>query len=306
MDTPARLTLPPNPPGIRMLTNIEALGLNRRSPIATAFPPSNCVTCKGRKWFLWRDKAGQPAEYDCDCDNQYLLFRSLLNSGVPLNYQRLGWADYTALSDDVVGQVGDFLTHRDAFITAGFGLVLHGSRGNGKTLLANLLVKSMIGDGISCYSTTFADMVEAFAGGWRDPEREQWFNNTVRNARVLYIDDVGREYVKDRFGDAAKSDEQRQQQAMADNRPGSMKETLLESVIRHRVGNSLPTFVSTNFTPEQITTGYGGHTMSLLGEKSIFIKVTGADSRPDMRLREQDLVIAGMTRPVVIDTIAAL
>ncbi len=307
MQTPTRAQLPPLPKGIRLLTNVESQNLNRRSQIASAYTPDRCVTCKGRKWFLWRDtRTGQPTEYDCPCPDQYMLFRMLLHSGIPLAYQRLGWSDYSHLDPKVVDDVGRYIENRDRFIDAGFGMVLHGSRGNGKTLLANLLLKEMVADGIPCYATTFDDLVEAFAGGWRDPEQERWFNQTVRSARVLYVDDVGREYAKDRFGSAKLSEEERRTKAMADNRPGSMKETLLESVVRHRVGNCLPTFVSTNFTPEQITTGYGGHTMSLLSEKSILVEVTGADRRNKIRLREEQFVIDGLSRPIVIDGIGAL
>ena len=301
-----RAQLPPLPPGIRMLTNVEAQSLNERIPLAKAHTPARCVTCFGRKTFLWRDPAGgpDPVEFDCPCNDQYMAFRALLNSGIPLSYQRLGWGDYSQISDHTLAEIGRYLQHRDGFINAGFGMVLWGSRGNGKTLAANLLIKQFIGAGINCYATTFADMVDAFAGGWRDPVKEAWFHRTVRNARVLYVDDVGREYVKDRFGDATKSDDEIRRAAQADNRPGSVKETLLEAVIRHRTANSLPTFVTTNFTPDQIANGYGGHTMSLLSEKAITVEVTGADFRPNFNRREADLVAAGMTRPIVIESIA--
>jgi ATPase family associated with various cellular activities (AAA) len=298
-----RAQLPPLPRGIQMLTTDASQSLNRRMPIARAYTPSKCVTCSGKKFFLWRDPEGgpEPVLYDCPCDDQYLLFRWLLNSGIPLTYQRLGWSDYTYLSEAAMTEAAQYLEHRDAFINAGFGMVLWGSRGTGKTLLANLLLKEFTGDGVGCYSTTFADMVDAFAGGWHDPAQEAWFNRTLRNARVLYIDDVGREYSKDRFADAAKSDDQIRSAALADNRPGSMKETLLEAVVRHRTANSLPTFVSTNFTPDQISQGYGGHTMSLLSEKAVFVEVSGADRRNEMRRRETDFIAKSMVRPIVIE-----
>lgn len=301
-----RAQLPPLPKGIRMLTNDEVTSLHRRIPISTAYTPQRCVTCSGRRTFLWRDPDGgpDPVEYDCPCPDQYLAFKYLLNAGIPLTYQRLGWGDYTYMSEAALAETARFLQSRDAFLNAGFGMVLYGTRGNGKTLLANLLLKEFCADGISCYSTTFADMVDDFATGWGDKAHEAWFKRTVRNARVLYIDDVGREYSKDRFADAAKSEEQVRAAALADNRPGSVKETLLEATIRYRTANSLPTFVSTNFTPEQVANGYGGHTMSLLGEKSVFVGVTGADRRNEMRVRDSDLIVKGMTRPIVIERLS--
>lgn len=293
-----RAQLPPLPPGIRMLKNGEADMLARRQP--SPFTVKNCVTCHGTKVFAWRDETNAAVEFDCPCADQYLLHRYLSHSGVLLNYQRLGWSDFAHLDDSVGALIFDYIDHQQHYVSAGFGLVLHGPRGNGKTLLGNLLTKRLIGDGVTCFATSFDDMVENFADGWRDTEQKHWFTRTVRNAQVLFIDDVGREYKADRFADASKTVEERRSNATADNRPGSMKETLLESVIRHRVGSCLPTIITTNLTEEQILHGYGGHTVSLLAEKSIFVNVPGIDRRPEMNRREVDLIKQGMTRPVVI------
>lgn len=297
---PTPLTLPPLPRGVRLLTNAESQALDARSKM-TGFSVANCITCRGRKTFLWKAPDGTPATYACPCADQYLTFRYLLNAGVPLSYQRLGWADYEHLSGAVVERLGSFFTNRQRYLDAGFGMVLHGSRGNGKTLLANLILKELLADGISCYSTTFADMISNFMDSWRDKEQRRWFSQTVRNAAVLYIDDVGREYQtgSDRY--LSQQDRKEQRAAHHDTRPGAVRETMLEEVIRYRVGNCLPTFVSTNFSPEDVESGYGGHTMSLLSEKAIFVEVTGADRRPEIREREEQYLLAGMTRPIVID-----
>lgn len=298
MTATTRLTLPRPPRTIRTLYNDEARVLDRRAKLS--FTPTKCVTCLGQRWFLWRDDQGNPAEYDCNCKDQYRLYRYLSHSGVPLNYQRLGWDDVEHVSPEVIEQVRDYGENRLSYVNAGFGLVVHGSKGNGKSLLAYLLVKRLIADGLACFATQFADMVDSYALTWRDTEQEEWFVSTVRNAEVLFINDVGREYRADRFGEATKTDEEKRGRASADNRPGSFKETLLESVIRHRTASALPTLIDTNYTREQLLAGYGGHTMSLLAEKSIFINVTGPDRRSEMSRREAEYIRQGLKRPVVI------
>jgi DNA replication protein DnaC len=175
----------------------------------------------------------------------------------------------------------EYVENREAYIGRGLGLVLTGSRGTGKTLLANLLVKDLISHGVTCYATTFSDMIESFAEGWRDREVSRWFSQRVRNAQVLLIDDLGRERNKG---------------------PESVGDNMLESTIRYRVANNLPTLITTNLTEADVGTGYGGHTMSLLSEKAIFLPVPGADARkhavPSRAMKEIRLGIN--QRPVVI------
>lgn len=299
-DPTPRAQLPDLPPAIRSLTNVEARNLNARN--RARFTPDRCLTCNGQRWFRWLDASRQhEVDYDCRCDDQYVLYRYLSHANIPLAYQRLGWGDLTHLADEVIAQTADYLDHQDAYVRAGFGMVIHGSRGNGKTLLAYLLVKQMIGSGVNVYATTFADMVSAFRDTFNDKDQQRWFAQTIRNAGVLYIDDVGREYKPDRYAEAALSEEEKARRAAReDNRPGSVRETMLEAVIRHRVSNAQPTIITTNFTPDQIHSGYGGHTMSLLGEKSVFVEATGIDRRQEMNRREMDYVRRGLTRPVVI------
>jgi DNA replication protein DnaC len=298
--TITRATLPPPPSTIRSLTNEEARVLDSRMPLRPSV--ARCITCHGKRSFRWLDDSRQnEVEYECPCVDQFVLVRYLSHCGIPLNYQRMDWADLTA--PEVAGAFAEVATYLDShehFINAGFGMVFHGSKGNGKTLLAHLMLKSLIAKGAKVYATTFADLVGEFMGSWKDKDQERWFNRTIRNAGVLYIDDLGREFKADRFGGATLTEEQRQAQASADNRMGSPKETLLESVIRHRVANCQPTIISTNYTEGEMLGGYGGHTMSLLAERSTFVEVKGADRRSEMTRRESEYIRRGLTRPVVL------
>lgn len=298
MTTTTRAQLSPPPRTIRTLTDRESHALDARTQMR-AFTPANCITCHGAKTFRWLSDQGivvaghRVLDYDCRCVDQYVLLRYLLHCGIPLGYQRLGWSDLTYLSDDASSAAMDYIDHQQAYVSAGFGLVIWGDRGNGKSLLAYLLLKRLIADGVNVYATTFADMVSNFRGTWRDKEQEAWFSSTVRNAGVLFIDDLGREYTPGQAG-------QVQQPQREDNRPGAVAESMLEAVIRGRVSNAQPTIITTNFTPEQIQHGYGGHVTSLLGEKAIYVEVTGTDRRQEMNRRELEYAKQGLTRPLVL------
>jgi DNA replication protein DnaC len=95
---------------------------------------------------------------------------------------------------------------------------------------------------------------------------------------VLAIDDIGKEH----------------------RGRSELVEAMVDQVVRYRVSNSKPTFITTNLTPEQIQQGYGGYVMSLLSEQADFIALHGQDFRPQRReiaRREADL---GLTRPITV------
>lgn len=275
-----RHQLPPLPKTIRTLTNDESRALNFRFPDSQK-TVEDCQTCLGRKTFRWwSPDRTEIVEYDCNCVDQYLLHRWLSHRGILKSYQRLGWGDlFNGLSEDVVAAIGDYVEHRQGYVNAGVGIIFTGTKGNGKTMLANLLLKQMIAEGENVYATTFSDMIDLFAGGWQDREQSRWFERTVRNAGVLFIDDLGRERNKG---------------------PASVGENMLETIARARVGNSQPMIITTNMPEEEIHKGYGDHVLSLLSERSVIIKVTGDDRRVQTHQRLLDEVRQGLCRPVTL------
>lgn len=268
----------PDIPTLPGLTNAQAMILNARYP-SSRQTVANCMTCGGSKTFRWLGPDGQPADYECPCADQYRLSRWLWHCGVLPRWQRLGWKDYTQLPAKVIEASMDYLTNLDRYRSAGIGLMLTGPKGTGKTLLAHLILKEAIGKGVDVYATTFTQMIDEFAGGWRDKEQGQWFNRRVRDAGLLFIDDLGRERNKGE---------------------GTVGENMLETVVRHRVGCLLPTIITTNIEHGNIETTYGGHTVSLLSESAMHIEVPGLDSRVSMREREEGYLKMGLIRPVVL------
>lgn len=295
--TSSRAQLPPLPTTIGTLNNADAADLNRRRP-DTIHTPAQCKTCGGDRVFLWyadlHSRDDDVVEYDCPCVDQYLLLRWLSHCGVYESYARLGWADLISPDPKVVEQITEYVDHRQAYLARGLGLVLTGPRGTGKTMLSNLLLKDLISHGVDCYATTFGDLIQNFASGFgrseTKPERE-WFERRVRNAKVLLIDDLGREKKQQQ-----RVDERGQTKVTTD-----LAENTLESVIRYRVGCNMPTLMTTNLTEQEVAMGYGGHTMSLLTEKSIFLTVPGADYRAPIQSRTMKEIRLGIKqRPVVL------
>ncbi len=146
-------------------------------------------------------------------------------------------------------------------------------------MLATLLLKSLLASGADCYFTQFNEMLTFFSDGWRDAEEKAWFTKKVRNAGVLVVDDMGREY-KGR---------------------SEIAEAMFDTVIRARVAASRPTIITTNYTPEQMLQGYGGNILSLLSEVNVEVHLPGADYRKQARERLlKDKADGITTYPIVV------
>ena len=271
--------LPPLPQGCRTLTDPEATRLRQQFPDLWADPSKSCLTC-GKTGSFKERQDGQVVDVECNCVAQWKMHRWLLNAGIGLRYQRYTWTDAVGVDGGVVGEIVNYASHAEANISSGTGLTLWSQdKGTGKTLLATLLLKDLLASGADGYFTQFNEMLDAFSAGWRSEEERSWFTRRVRNAGVLVVDDMGREY-KGR---------------------AEVAEAMFDTVIRARVAASRPTIITTNYTPEQMLSGYGHNILSLLSESNIEVHVPGRDFRPQARERLMADRADGITTyPIVV------
>lgn len=273
--------LPAPPSALRSLTDPEAERLRQQYPDLWANPNKTCLTCGKAGSFKARDGAsGDIVDVACDCLSQWKMHRWMLNAGIGLRYQRYTWMDAVGIDPGVQMAVMEYIDEADANISTGTGLTLWSQdKGTGKTLLANLVLKALLARGHDGYFTQFNEMLNFFADTWRDADERRWFTKKVRNAGVLVVDDMGREY-KGR---------------------AEVAEAMFDQIIRARVSASRPTWITTNYTPEQMTQGYGGNILSLLSEVNIDVHLPGRDFRPQARERlVRDRQDGITTYPVVI------
>jgi DNA replication protein DnaC len=273
--------LPALPDSIRTLTNEEAQRLNRLG--FNAHTPENCLTCRGTKTFQWWSDASRTEviEWKCNCIDQWRLHRYLTHSGVPVLYQRLGWGDLTGVDDSALELIGDYLEYADVNMSQGRGMVLYGNPGTGKTLLGMLILKTLIAKGHEGRSLSFIEMLDQFQSTFRNDEERERFFASVRNAPVLLLDDVGKEY---------RGRTERME----------LIRTAFDGILRHRVANQLPTIVTTNAALGQLEGDYGG-VLGLIEGSSISHRFQGDDfRRTQMEERTLDEAKRKLVRPVVI------
>jgi DNA replication protein DnaC len=145
-------------------------------------------------------------------------------------------------------------------------------------MFAALLAKEVVSTGVRAYMDTLQGIVDAYTAGWTSKADRDGFLKHITDVAVLGVDDIGREYQGGR----------------------GVNTRALEQVLRHRAQHGLVTIVTTNYTPEEVSTGYGGHIVSVLSESSDVLEFGGVDLRPkilERQKRERDL---GLTRPLVI------
>jgi DNA replication protein DnaC len=256
----------------RYLSDPEAERLYRNHPKLGRSYEKHCPTCDKRGTYHWRGGV-----HDCDCEYQLQLHKWYLASGIGTTYQRLDWDDYAGPTKVLDGVV-KYLDRRADFLRQGMGLYFLGPFGTGKTMLANLVLKELIKDGLTCWATTFSQTVEMFTAGWSDKADQKYFQAKFINSEVLLLDDVGKELRGTRI---------------------NLAETTFDAILRQRVQAGRTTFITTNMNPAEIEDGYGAAILSLIREKSLELLFSGDDFRVNARERGIDEVLKGEVRPIV-------
>ena len=201
----------------------------------------------------------------------------MLNAGIPLNYQRLGWDDVKAVPRSIVDQVMAYALQAARAIASGRNLILWSkSPGTGKTLLLALLAKFLMANGWQVHFSQFNEVLDLFTSSWRDKDEKEHWTRRVRNVDVLAMDDMGKEN-KGRI---------------------DVVDDMVDRIIRSRVSDAAPTIITSNRSPQEIQEGYGVYAMSLLTEAADFIEVTGADYRPVRRELSRQEAELGLARPI--------
>lgn len=267
----------PLPPAIQTLSTENTERLRKRYP-DLQMSLAGCRTCQGTR--RYRIRTGETiTENECDCESQFKLHRALLNAGIDLHYQRLSWTDCVAIPASAEGCALDYYDHASGYAASGIGLLFHGAKGTGKTLLITLLMKMLLGGGFDVQFITFQELIDTYTQSWRDAEEKAWFEKRVRNAGILGIDDVGRES-KGRM---------------------EIVESMFDHIVRARVSASRPTLITTNRSLEELRTFYRSNVVSLLDESSIKHEFTGDDFRPTLNVRKIADARAGIVRPITLD-----
>lgn len=206
----------------------------------------------------------------CNCADQLQRYKHYLNAGIGLTYQRLNWNDYFG-DRNAQAFVKGYIDALDVNMLEGRGFAMFGKAGTGKTMLASFALKEAVRRGIECYMTTAKDYIENTKRGWNNAKYAKWYKRKIDAARVLVLDDLGKE-IEGGFG--AKG---------ADYAIGQ-----IENLLRVRTQQSRPTIVTTNLScPSGLETAYNKYVLSLFTESFDLVRVDGEDMREKARERRR-------------------
>jgi DNA replication protein DnaC len=271
------LGLEPNPEAVLPLSTNDHRRLEETYQDLWADPGKSCITC-GKDGEILTIRGGEEVTVRCDCTEQWMLHLWMLNAGLGLSYQRLGWEQADGISDEILVPINDYLQDADALTRIGHGLTLWGPPGTGKTLLLTLIQRRLMALGYDTYFCLFNQLVNLHTAGWRSDEQRQWFERRIMNAGHLFIDDMGKENV---------------------NR-GEIVGSLVDELLRHRIQHGRPTFVSANLAPEVMEDRYYTGTLGLFQEVNRIVEIQGASYREHRREQMANQARRGIRYPVVI------
>lgn len=240
--------------------------------IAATFPASRgCPTCDDNGYYILE---GQ--RFECDCEIQKLLQRHYLAANIPVEYHDICFEHFFGDNRaEVLPVVTDYLHSFDDHFHYGLGLTFAGPYGTGKSFMMASILKEIVKQGRTAYFITFEEFVLHFGATWNDESSKRLMSDTLKRAEVLGLDEL-------------KTDERNQNGFLAD---------ALQSIIRHRTSNLLPTLITTNLTPDKQEVHFK-KAYSLLNGKNSTIILSGEDVRPRVKEISEGLVERGERRPI--------
>lgn len=261
------------------ISSADLARLKSQNPDLWTDPHAECRTCRKQGSYRTILADGTQEVVPCDCVQQWGLYIYLLNAGVGIHYQRLGWQHARGITESVREQVQDYIANAAAYVAQGYGLTFWSScRGSGKTLLATLVLKSLLAQGYDGYSCLFNQLLTLHTAGWRDADARRWFEYRVANAGVLHVDDMGKENP---------------------NR-SEVVGALVDEILRTRIANARPTIITTNLSLAELGQRYYSDVISLFAECNEPIEVPGEDYRPQYREEFKKNTAAGIVYPVTV------
>jgi DNA replication protein DnaC len=270
-------SLDPNPDACMPLSTSDWKRLQETHSGLWADPEITCLTCEKQGEFRTiRD--GQEVSMWCDCVEQWKLHLWMLNAGIGLAYQRLGWEQAEGVSDQALVPIDGYLREVDVLSGIGHGLTLWGPPGTGKTLLLTLIQRKLMELGFDTYFILFNQLVNLHTAGWRDDGARRYFERRVMNAEHLFIDDMGKE----------------------NSNRGEIVGSLVDEILRHRIQHGRTTFVSANLSPETMEDRYYTGTLGLFQEVNRIIEIQGESFREHRRELLANQARRGIRWPVVI------
>lgn len=147
-------------------------------------------------------------------------------------------------------------------LARGYGLLLTGDNGAGKTIFISYIQTQALKRGRSVYYTTLTRLDADIKRGFRDPQADRRLRYMLE-ADIIAVDEVGKEGYKQ----------------------DSWLNTQFEDILKSRYDNGEPVLLASNLSVEDIVKMYGPSVESMLEGKYTKVPLTAGDFRKTSRDR---------------------
>lgn len=199
----------------------------------------------------------------------------LVRMGVPARYWTVS---FDLVQEGVKGSpskaVENYISKLPSMVQMGAGLLLWGPNGTGKTCIAVLLGKELRRHGLSVFFLE-ASSLKTVVADHHCFDQEQTVWDRAKTVDVLILDDLGKG-VQDSTGFGLR---------------------LIDELIRHRNGNQLVTFVTTNMSLKVLRAEMKPSTMHSIKECMVPILVDGKDQREQTKSALLNQLMDGQDGP---------
>jgi len=139
---------------------------------------------------------------------------------IPERYQDCSWQDYhiTPANQAAIDAAYDVIDNQA-------GVIFHGNRGTGKTMLASIIANELIKKGQAVLFTSMPDLFDSIRSRFSSGDAKD-IVDTVKSAPYLILDDMGTEKMTDWVSEQ------------------------LFIIINHRYNHQLPLIITTNYDPK--------------------------------------------------------
>lgn len=198
-------------------------------------------------------------------ERTHLNEKNLLRVGIPKHLMNKNVEDLEDFGSDaraeLIAYVAEYVKHIDERFQDNVGLLLMGSNGVGKTLIASIILKEAYRARYVCKRITFSDYINMYTRMWdkfaSDEEKEQFYYY-VKGAEFLVLEEIGKEFSKP-----------------------ELAVTVLEELLRYREEKGFPTIICTNLSTTALLERYGMSVFSLMKGNMKPVTIVGKDLRKE-------------------------
>lgn len=220
-----------------------------------------CTTCKGTGSI---EIKGSTKAVMCKCQEQSMLNAHLVAAGIPRKYLSSTW-NWEGLNNNKES-TDKVKKYADNFVQNYFdgkGLYIYGRQGRGKSLLESLVARDVAAkinpDTNKQFKVAFIifeEFVQMSHRARNDFEARKQVDNLIESPDLLIIDNIGSE---------------------TGGQVYNVK--FLEFILRKRDNNSVPTIISSNYTPEQLVEAYSDTIHDFIIQNNELVIVYGDNHR---------------------------